>query len=616
MIIRSGRRKYNVFAYDVESHNDETSVKLEETSIWLSSFINEESKVDDEDVYDYCIDTWLDKIERLSSGKRKNKGQTRPIKNLMIYIYNLSFEWSFILPVLLKRGFKWTPRIEAESEMVFTSVSTKSVSSVWLAEIKFGKKHGTIILKDLAKIFPGGLRNVAKSFGLPTQKGEIDYKLDRRHYRPTGEDVTAEEKEYCFKDTKILMDILVEMDKKNDKDFWKSTSAAGYACRKMIASGFSSTHRPMKAFRKLYPVLDHEESEFLRQGVAGGITYAPAKYQFREIDCEIGHIDLHQAHPSSAYHHWYPYGKGTYFEGEPKWDTEIKCLRIRVSYSGVRLHSVIKLIGIDIISDYEITVWDFEIPTMYKCYIDLEITYVDGYSYKRRRLPWRQFYKTNYEERAKAKARHDAFWIMYYKLLNNSSYGKLLERGHNEIYENTVDPIDGRIDSRVIQKPQSEFRDGGLYTYLGIGSGIPAHTRVTLVEAALHIGWQWIVYFDTDSIFYIKNDYTVKQANSLNYRDELGGWGVEKSIRRGQFSAPKRYKIEEIQDDGSVEPVYHLAGFNGLSKYQYDELDIIHGIYGIHRVKRVKGGTIVIETTKEIDVQEKYRHIYEEAEKE
>lgn len=618
MEIRSGRRKYKVFAYDVESHNDDATIEKGETSIWLSSFIDDASKMEDESNYYYDIDTWLDKLEQLSTVKRHKKNEKRPVVNLLIFIYNLSFEWSFILPKLLERGFMFKEHIEKDDEFCFSSISTKSVSSVWSATIKFGKKCGTIMFRDLCKIFPGGLRKVAESFGLPTQKGDIDYKLNRLPVfsykgRKLPYMATKAEKEYCFKDTKILMDILVEMARRDDKDFWRATSAASYASRKMIHAGWPRSYKPMKQFRKQYPVLCKEESEFLRHSVGGGITYAPVRWQFKDIQSNIAHIDLHQAHPSSAYYNLFPYGEGEYFKGRPPFKARINCVHIRISYTDVILHSVIKLIGLPFIDNYELWVWDFEIPTMYKCYADLKIEYIDGYSYKRKRLPWRDFYANNYRLRAKAKKEDDLFNIMYYKLLNNSSYGKLLERGHNEIYQNYLDPNTQAIDSIVIDKPEDEWRDGSTYTYLGVGACIPARTRVTLVEAALQIDptGKSILYFDTDSIFFLSTPETEKRAKTLDYTDFLGGWGREKDIVRAQFSAPKRYKIIE-KNGNKLEFVPHLAGFNGFEDYAYDELDIINAKYEVQRIRRVKGGTVIIMAVKKVEVQPKYMSIYQE----
>ena len=46
MYARISRKKYNIFAFDIESHNDEESIKnKKETSMWLGCLINEESRV-------------------------------------------------------------------------------------------------------------------------------------------------------------------------------------------------------------------------------------------------------------------------------------------------------------------------------------------------------------------------------------------------------------------------------------------------------------------------------------------------------------------------------------------------------------------------------------------
>ena len=348
MLQQIGHKKWRVYAYDVESHNDQESIAKNETSIWLSSFIDENSKEEDESCYFYTIESWLDYLEKETSHKRTKKAQ--PHNNILAFIYNLSFEWSFILPVIIAKKFAWKERITNDDSYCFTSVTTKSISSVWTATLKFSKNGGQVVLRDLSKIFMGGLGNVAKAFKLPTQKGEIDYTLNRLH----GHIVTKEEKHYNFCDCRIIVDILLKL--KDDKDFWKSCSAAGYSCRKMIAEAFPFSYKPMKKYREYYPMLDSVESEFLRHSVSGGITYSPSNWQFKDIKQTIGHIDAHQMHPSQMATKIFPYGRGIYFKGkeEPKDHFYICCRHIRVSYTGVILHSVIKLIGYDFGDDIDL----------------------------------------------------------------------------------------------------------------------------------------------------------------------------------------------------------------------------------------------------------------------
>ena len=112
---RINRKKYSVYAMDVESHNDEESIAKQETSIWLGCFINDESKREDKSSYFYSIDEFIDRLEELTKPHRKENG-SRTIKNIAVYIYNLSFEWSFIIPILLNRGYTFKEKIEKEDD--------------------------------------------------------------------------------------------------------------------------------------------------------------------------------------------------------------------------------------------------------------------------------------------------------------------------------------------------------------------------------------------------------------------------------------------------------------------------------------------------------------------
>ena len=604
MIVKLGRKNFTIKAMDIESHNDSESIAKMQTSCWLGCYIDENSQMDDENSYFYTIEEFIDRA--LNDTKpHRTKNKTRLCKNVCIYIYNLSFEWSFILPVLLERGYQFREHFEDYDEYVFNSITTRSVSSVWEVNLKGAKNCGILKFRDLSKIFGGGLGKVAKSFNLSTQKGEIDYTLNRLH----GHIVTAEEKEYCFKDTKILMDILCIMKTKEDKDFWNSISMASYSMRKLIRRGYPRSIKPYVAFRKEYPELSAEENEFLRKGVEGGICYAPVDWQFKVITEKVAHIDAHQMHPSSAYKNLFPCGRGEYFIGAPPFN-RISCCRIRISYNAVKLHSIIKLIGLPFIEGKEITVWSFEIPTMKKCYEDLEIEYIDGYAYRMKPLTWRQYYADNYKLRLEAKRIKDDFNILYYKLLNNSSYGKLLEKPHLETFVNTIN-IDGIITSDAI--PKDDCKANAKFTYLPVGSCIPAYSRVELIELALKIGWEKRLYFDTDSIFFLWDEQTKAVWDSTNQEDFLTGWGFEEFIDRAQFATPKRYKTETngktTVKAGGINFIEYLKEHN--NQMLFDEVNIISEVYRVKRAYRVRGGTIIEFQDKEVSVPPKYKEIYE-----
>lgn len=615
---RIKRKWFSVWAFDVETHADPESVAKLKTGVWLYSFINDKSTEEDESNYGTSIEEFLDRLEEKTTPKKRNHhGKENEPVNLLIYIWNLSFEWSFILPVLLKRGFSYNPDFE-ESEFCYDSITTKTCSSVWEARLKFGKGNGIVIFRDLAKIFPGKLATVAKSFGLPTQKGEIDYKKFRAY---EGYVPTQEEKIYNFKDTRIIMEILMEMDRRNDVDFWNSISAASYTMRKAMAFSYPKAYRPLEKYREKYPVLGKEESDFISHSVAGGLTYCPDQWQFKEIEGRIGHIDFHQSHPSrmaSMHGERFPYGFGEYGEGEPKCNhREMACCHVKVSYSTAKLHSVISLIGMEAVSGKELWLWDFEISCMKLCYNDLDIVYIDYYKYKWSYLPWRGYCKENYEKRLEAKKKGDTFEVYHRKLLNNSLYGKLLENGHPIRFENYVDE-QGAIDS--IEHPVEDPPIGGKYTYKPVGSAIPAYSRVALIRAGLKLGWENILYMDTDSLFFILNKETIAKVKTLEINDKMGSFGWEDVDENGftkltgaQFTAPKRYKLKD--DDGTFD--VKMAGvsnpkedLNG-NELGYEEVNMIDGTFSAHSRKRAEGGTLILDVPKKLQVQEKYRRVYQ-----
>lgn len=615
---RVKRELFNVFAFDIESRNSEKDIANNSTSAWLCCMIDDKSKRDSPNIYFKTMEEWLDYLELLS---RKKKGWTG---NLLIYIFNLSFEWSFILPVLFRRGFEYVENIEKGDEFVFTSVTNKTCTSVWTASFKFGKKNGKIILRDLNKIFPGTLREVAKNFGLEMQKDDpIDYRAER----PYGYEATDIEKHYIFNDVGVIIEILLKMS--DDNEFWSNISSSSYSTAKMLRVGYPRSHTPLEIFRKdnQYPILDKEEAEFIAKSKAGGLTYVMPDWQFRDIIHPIKHIDVHQMYPSRLYSKLFPYGKGEYFTGKPPIN-KISCCHVRVSYSGVKVYSVIKTINMPIASNLELYLWDFEIVNMFDCYFDLVVEFIDGYAYKKKFLPWRKYYLDNYNKRLRAKKDGNAFLVMLYKLYNNSSYGKLIENPHLTFEENIINN-DGLIDSetRIIEHPRAMAK----YAYFPVGCCGTAYARVYLSQSALKIGYQYCLYFDTDSIFFLGTEEAIKNMyNNLSIDENLGSWGIEPDIVRGQFTAPKRYKLIEINKSGKEEFNAHTAGFQPFrvegvgekigkdgvnqweikSKEKYEAFNIIQGKYEIQRARRAKGGTLIITQEKEMSVQEKYSYLY------
>ena len=171
------------------------------------------------------------------------------------------------------------------------------------------------------------------------------------------------------------------------------------------------------------------------------------------------------------------------------------------------------------------------------------------------------------------------------------------------------------------------------YTYLPYGSQIPAYSRCDLIETALKISpdGSKIVYFDTDSIFFIKDEETMANYEKyVNKADFLGGWKIDKVITRMQATAPKRYKYEDnkgthikagginfteyIQEKAREEGIHELEDINDfIDKYEFtfEEVNIVSSKWKVRRAYRVKGGTIIEFQDKEIKVPKKYQEVFE-----
>lgn len=638
MIQRAGKYKYKIYAMDFETHSDSDLLKEFEnnpdnckTSIWLWYLIDEVDNWDTKEAFGYDLKGFFNKLDKISEPRKKQ------ISRCIIYDYNLAFEFSFMLPFMESLGFRYKEDIDDEDTYVYNLVCNSSLSNVWEIKIKIHAGSSIIIIRDLAKILGGGsLRRLAQSYKLETQKGDIDYSINRRlkpNYIPTDDELI-----YCYKDVKIIMDILTNPNIINDKEFWTSISSASYSFKKGLKFGYKNYFKPKAAYRTHYPELEEKETNFVRESVGGGICYCVPRYQYKYIEkgkiynnkvCNgIIHIDMHNAHPSQMYSKEFPFKRGMYyvFKGKAILNKDrftgtlfknlITCVRCYIKYSGVKLHSQINLIGIDSTEGIELTLWDFEIKTMYECYENLEIQLLDAYVYRKRKMPFNNYFKFNYDERKKAKKIKDYYHINYYKLLNNSFYGKLLEHGHNEIFIPYVENGYNHTIKKIKPITSDDYNINGQFTYVPSGSCVPAYTRVWLIRTALGLDikgykppkdfYKNIIYFDTDSIFMLDNEDTQEFIKHLPMKDDLYNWGEEEHIDKAQFSCPKRYKLKLSNNTDEI----RVAGFQ--IDTSFEDTNIVENELWIHRGYRIKGGTIIAPQLKILQVDSKYRMIYDE----
>lgn len=107
----------------------------------------------------------------------------------IIAVYNLSFDFISLEPVLLERGYE------------LTSFGPKT-NPFYIDVVQ----DGTTVLRfwEVSRLCPQGLAVMGELAGLPKLEGEWDYSL----YREPGDSLTKEEKEYAVRDTEVIQQYL------------------------------------------------------------------------------------------------------------------------------------------------------------------------------------------------------------------------------------------------------------------------------------------------------------------------------------------------------------------------------------------------------------------------
>lgn len=207
------------------------------------------------------------------------------IHNPTLYLHNLKFDGEFIIHYLLTHGFDHIKSSKDRKDNTFTTlISDMGMFYQIVVYLKVGnRKTNKITFIDSLKIIPFSVSDIAKYFGLPISKLEIDYNEPRE----IGHELTIEEIEYISNDVKIVamaLDVLF-------KEALTSITSASNSLK-----DFKTTHSKRR-FDKLFPALPYDIDKDMRQAYKGGFTYLNPIYE--EIDVGGGVVlDVNSLYPS------------------------------------------------------------------------------------------------------------------------------------------------------------------------------------------------------------------------------------------------------------------------------------------------------------------------------
>lgn len=474
------------------------------------------------------IDTFIDRMAQL--------GET-------VYFHNLKFDVDFILPWLFEHGYTHTTSdnlgIKEFNTMIDGMGKTYSVKVRWHS----GRETNFL---DSLKLLAMSVAKIAKAFNLPMLKGDIDYHLPR----PKGYVPTDEEIDYLRRDVLIVAAALNVLWAEGQIKM-TSASNALHEFKKITGT---------KHFALMFPILDEEVDQAIRESYRGGFTYVNPKFQGFVVG-RGSVFDVNSMYPAVMYQELLPYGKPYFEDGPPEPDWRHPLWVTQVTFTAYLKRDHIPCIQLNKGMHFSAAQYVTEIPepvTMTVTSVDWELwneqydIYIDAWHgtwyFSAAPGPFNEYI----DKWMEVKANSTGGRRQIAKLMLNSLYGKF----------GTATEITSKVpfmdeDGVVRFKPGvPETRDP---VYIPMATFITSYARGRIVRAA-QSQFHRFAYADTDSLHLIGD----KPVEGLYvHPSDLGAWKREGAFKFALYAVPKRY-TELMGEDEHGNPchkwVTHAGG--------------------------------------------------------
>ena len=545
----------------------ETTTDLEDCRVWAWALCNVNNT--DEFVFGNSVQTLMD----WCSKKR----------NLTLYFHNLKFDGEFILQWLLHNGF--TEIIENGGKAAFTAKSFKTLISdmgqFYSIEICFSRNKSELYkvkILDSLKLLPFSIDQMAKTFGLPISKLEIDYRAKRE----IGHILTEEEKAYIKNDVAIAAMALKAL---FDMGLTKMTTASNALNEYKTLMG--------NRFKYWFPPPQYDAE--IRQAYKGGFTYLSPRYADKDVGNGIV-LDVNSLYPAMMYYKPLPYDEGVFYDGKYQQDNEypLYIQIVRVSFELKPKHiPTIQIKGnLSFVSTEYLESSNGEIVALALTSPDLElllshyncdyIEYVCGWKFKAGTAAFRKYIDKWIGVKIEATKEGNKGKRAIAKLMLNSLYGKFATNPKCR----SKHPYLGENGEIKYQLGEEEERAP---IYIPVAAFITAWGRYTTITSAQKV-YDRFIYADTDSLHLEGTDF----PEGLDIDDvKLGAWKVESEFTRARFLHQKCY-IEEIGNELKIT----CAGMP-KSCYPYVTWENFHpnaSYKGKLKPQHVNGGIVLVDT--------------------
>lgn len=456
--MRVSRKNVKWYVADFETtginyYNEHGYVK-----VWLYSVSDSDGK----------IANYGDSIEKFIDWCSHNHGA-------LIYFHNLRFDGVFLISYLLNNGFTHKEEIYSHDKQGFSTL-IGDMGEYYQIKINFAPNK-QVTIYDSLKLIPLTVRQIAKAFKLPMEKGTIDY-----------EDYTINDEtlDYVFRDTQIVANAI------------KFFRDKGYTRMTIGSNSYHSFMDNLAGAHILFPRLGKEFINKWREAYRGGRSQVNPKYT-NQIMRNVKRYDLNSMYPSIMAQCYLPYGKPIECKTRGKYRFELYHLQAHFKLKDGHLPTLLRTntmfnkagdtywINTEAPIDLYVSNLDWELVE--KHYDIIYVKYLEIIGFKTVKGPFKQWV----EEMYKNKSESEGGLRLVYKLLLNSLYGKFGSKCEG------INKIPVLNDDGEVTYVNSDKHDMSQY-YLPMAIAITSWAHVIIDNAIMKVGYDNFVYCDTDSV--------------------------------------------------------------------------------------------------------------------
>ncbi len=540
-----------IFACDFETEidtiknfkvrNQRVSVNLEKTYKRSDVVLNPICHVAyyyDDYIVTHTFMQFIIQIQRL-------KLKSSPSNPLKILYHNLTYDFAIIKEELLYHNFIQV--VEADETKIYENLPRKYIKKKYsptntftivgqdLRQMRFASlkyKDLFIELIDTFQIYSGSLYNFTDSFNVQCVKYEYDWNT---HVNGTN---YKEILKYCKNDCKGLYQAYHAIIDR--------LGAEGKTISGITLKIFKEQFLDDK-FDQVFPTLSIDSRRLSHYTYNGGTVYANPKFINHIVENVVA-VDVNSMYPYVMKEFSFPHGLPRELSSHKRINSKkYQEMVVYIDYEMVNMFPFFRVYSSNYYNElYGIPNENFKstsVPEKFKGYVAInsielnllkkyakinELTYHEIFEYHVKSF-FTEFVETFSKMKINFKELGDLGGVYVSKILLNSLYGKFGQdlTGKNKVYtkeENIFYVGKRKMRENYLLYKQTDLE--GIYTPLA--SAVTAYARQVLLEGAEKIGFENVVYGDTDSLYFIDRELKIIEKFKQHlHQSEFGKWDVD-----------------------------------------------------------------------------------------